>query len=502
MEKPINNTPALKQRRQQALVQGIIQKQEQRQLLAPQLRQTLELLQLPVAALQTKLSQMVEQSPFLTYDLPTNTLSFDALHEATPQDEDQFDDPHTLNANREGYGDQADFIDQQEAQRRYDFRLASLTAEPTLFQHLEAQLESLSPPPSITSEHLTFICGQLDERGYLRIPKEELLVAWANLHHGIASLSEKQLETAIKTVQTLDPVGVGARSLQECLLLQTQADIRHLPNRALYLRLCHNLAHVEHDTPAQLCKHLHCTPDDLHDAFRYLRTLDPAPGRHFAPPEPLWTPDILAQRDSAGQWRAYTYEAALPTLRFDNETLRTIEQHPLNSDTKHYLSIAKSEATQLLSALEARNTMLQRIAQAIFDQQQAFLNSGCDIAQLRPLQQRTIAETLNFHPSTLSRAVKDKMVKVEGKRAPIPLALFFTHAIPTQNDAPGETVSDHHIRARIKDLIEHESPAHPLSDEAIATQLQKEGFALARRTVAKYRTQLNIPSTRDRRLRA
>ncbi len=475
-------------------------RQTQRQALSQQTRQYLKLLQLPTLALQTELRQLAEQSPFLTYDLPQHTLSYDTLTEKERIQVAESEDADYLNAGREGYGDLADPTAQAEAERRYDYRLASVTAQPSLYQHLLAQLPTVTLPHGVSVDLVEFLCGQLDERGYLRLDKEALLTAWAGLHRGIAGLTEEGLEAAIKTVQQLDPVGIGARSLQECLLLQVQADMRTLPNRALYLRLCRNLAAVEHDSPTQLCRRLQCTAAELHEALHYLRTLNPAPGSAFAPPEPYFVPDILAVRDAEGRWRAVTDTAALPTFRLDEAALASAEALAKERSERSFVAAAKLEAQQILSAFHERNASLQRIAQIIFDRQQAFLEGGCDIAALRPLQQKEVAAAVGYHRSTISRAVKDKMVKIAGKRIPIPLALFFTHAVNAESKTPEAPLSDHKVRAAIKALIADEDKRKPLSDEAIVKQLAAQGMHLARRTVAKYRTQLAIPSTHQRRI--
>lgn len=482
-----------------ALVQAPTQ--VQRQALSMQARRCLELLQLPRQDLQIRLRQFAEQNPFLEYAPPAGTVSLDALREATAAANDSLEDPDYLNNGYEGYGDQADPDRLREESKAHDYGLSLLTADETLYGHLERQIPTLTRSPGVSEELIRFLCGSLAPDGYLRTPKDELLADWSVLHHGILSVDETLLERAVKDLQTLDPSGIGARTLQECLLLQVRADSRVLPDRALYLRLCRHLARVPVESTATMTRLLGCTESEYRDALAYLKTLNPAPGSAYAHTDPLPPPDLTAVRDATGRWIAIATDDTQPVFALDEEAIERAGQAAKTPDERRYVRETQTAARRLVSAVEERNETLLRVAQAVFDRQQDYLGRRCDSAWLRPLRQSAVAEVLGCSASTVSRAVKDKTVRVPGKRVPVPLSGFFSHAVPRIGEGSDEAVSDHRIRAAIRGLVDREDKAAPLSDGALCAALRREGYRIARRTVAKYRTQLNIPSTRDRRLK-
>lgn len=481
----------------QTLSTGQEQRQAQEMHLSLQARQRLELLQLPLIELTTSLRQKAEQNPFLEFEPPLHGESLEAAQEAYLREEQK--DSEYFNSGREGYGDQKDPAAREEAARKHDWQIASLTEPETLYRHLERQvLEQMTPGPE--RELVLFVCAALDARGYLRESQQALLSAWFSACGGTPVLSRPQdLERAIRTVQTLDPVGVGARSLRECLELQIRADDRYNLLRDLEIRLCQRLESVATQRPEQLAKILRCTPEELRQALADLRKLNPAPGLAYARQEPLGVPEIVAIQRPDGSWKAVCDERNFPLFRVDEASVEEAKAYAKGRDEQKQVADWERQADSWVEAYHERNETLQRVAQLTFDRQGAYLASGGNPATLKPLLQRDIAQAIGYDESIVSRAIKDKSVRVATSRKLLSLSSFFSRALPSSASTEAESLSDKQVKSVIKALIDAEDPARPLSDEALTKALaDQHHLTLARRTVAKYREQLGIPSTRDR----
>ena len=476
-------------------------RQSQEAALSMQARLRLRLLPLPLPALRAELRQKAEHNPFLEYVEPAfGTVSLDAASEGAAREADEEGNLDYFNASLEGFGDQADPEALAVAQRRHEWLIQTQTARPSLYQHLADQV-ARQTPEGPWRRLLLLICDALDTDGYLRATPHDVLSDWWQANGGKpeANFSEADVARAIREVQALDPVGVGARSLAECLALQTRADPRDLPNRERYLRLCDHLGSLLTESPARLARDLRCTPEELREALAYLRTLNPFPGRAFAPPEPLDGPEIVALRRPDGSWQAVCDERRFPLFRVDEAAVGAARAAVRTADERACVANLENRARLDVEAYHERNDTLLRVAQAAFDRQRAFLDSGGDRGTLRPLLLREVAQAIGYDESIVSRTVKDKTVRVATSRALIPLRAFFTHALRAESEAEGEAISDQRAKAALKSLVEGENPAKPLSDQALTVALAARGIPLARRTVAKYREALGIPSTRERR---
>ncbi len=448
--------------------------------------------------------QRAEQNPFLEYAEPPREASLEALLDPTLERLDPTDNLDYFNESLEGFGDQTDPAALAEAERRHSYQLLSQTEPETLYRHLERQvLQQFAP--GTERELLLFVCDALDSDGYLRQSLTDLLADWWHLRQGTppkAFATEAALRRAIRVVQSLDPVGVGARSLAECLELQVRADPSYQVNRALYLRLCHRLGSLLSETPERFARTLHCTPQELTAALAYLRTLNPFPGRIFAAREALETPEVIAVWED-GVWRAVCDERKFPLFRVDEASVALAKTAPASAEERRAVAEYEGQARLLVDAYHERNETLRKVAQATFLHQAAFLSSGGDPATLRPLLQKTIAEEVGYDESIISRTIKDKLVRVATSRKLLPLKAFFTHALPAKaNGGEAEAISDQQAKSALRALVDAEDRTRPLSDQALMEALAAQGIILARRTVAKYREQLDIPSTRERRIRA
>ncbi len=476
------------------------QRQAQEQVLSIQAQQRLKLLPLPIQALQMEMRQRAEQNPFLEFEPALEAESLDALRERAAGDAGEADDPDYLLSGREGYGEQTDFIDRVEAARRHEWRLLSQTEPETLYRHLERQiLETLDP--GAQRDLTLLVCDALDSDGYLRTSSEALLADWWQLCQGRAEVAESaDLPRAIAAVQALDPVGVGARSLAECLALQVQAAPGYDTQRALKLRLCHHLNALLDRSPERLAKDLRCTPAELAEALAFLKGLNPFPGRAFAPKENLEVPEVVALPMADGSWKASCDERIFPRFRVDEAAIEAAREAAKTREERACISDLERSARLLVDAYHERNDTLRRVAQVIFNHQRAFLASGGEASTLKPLLQREVAQAVGYDESIISRTIKDKSVRVATARKPIPLKAFFTRALPVAA-AGSESVSEQQAKQALRELVAAEDPAAPLSDQAIMEAMAARGIPLARRTVAKYRDLLGIPSTRQRRKR-
>lgn len=487
----------------QQLTPGVSQQQRQTQspALSELAQQRLKLLPLQVNELTMFLRQRAEANPFLEFEPPVQTESFEELRDAAlsedPYDADGAD--YLLNG-REGYGDDRDPETAAEAAARHDRLILSQTEPLTLYRHLELQVKRLLPPGAKRDLAL-LVCDALDDDGYLRTPIAELESAWWESCGGRPLLTERaDIEAAVRLVQSLDPVGVGARSPEECLLLQVKADPAYDVTRDLRIRLCHALNAILTESPEQMARRLRCTVEEYRAALASLRQLSPYPGRAFAPKENPEQPEIVAVQDETGRWCAICDERLFPLFRVDEASVKRAREGVATPDDRKWITQQTAEARLLVAAYHERNETLRRVAQAVFDHQPAFLAAGGDPAHLRPLLQRDIAREIGYDESIISRTVKDKSVRLATAAKPIPFKAFFTHALPQSAGAEG-AVSDQQVKQAIKELIAEENPACPLSDQALTERLAAKGMPLARRTVAKYREGLGIPSTRDRKKR-
>ncbi len=473
------------------------QRLHQEQTLTLQARQRLELLPLPLAELSQALRQKAEQNPFLEYAPPGFAESIEAAADREAHRTDEETSLDYYNNSLEGFGDQATPDDSAEALRRHDWLILSQTEPPTLYRHLEDQvLKQLAPSPH--RELVLFLCDALDRDGYLRTPLPELLSDWWQACGGRPELRTlADLEAALRVVQSLDPVGVGARTLAECLALQVQADPAYTTARGLRLRLCQRLGSLLTERPAALARQLRCTPEELTETLAYLRTLNPFPGRAFAADERVESPEIVAVPDEQGGWRALCDERRFPLFRVDEAAVAQAKAAIRTRDERQTVTDLEARARLWSEAYRERNETLRHVAQATFDRQGEFLASGGDPATLRPLLQREVAEAVGYDESIISRTVRDKFVRVATSRKLLPLKSFFTHALPRSGGE--EAVSDQRAKQALQALIKAEDPRKPLSDQALMEALATQGIPLARRTIAKYRDLLGIPSTRERR---
>ena len=352
--------------------------------------------------------------------------------------------------------------------------------EPTLAEHLESQIGAVASGPGELFV-ARFLIGLLDEAGYLTVPLDEVAQDL-----GVAL---PEVERALSAVQMLDPTGVGARTLGECLALQAKEADRYDPCMA---KLLANLELVAKGSFAQLKRMCGVDDEDFADMLRELRSYDPKPGLRFGGGEraPV-VPDILVSPAKSG-WDIALNEATLPRLVINRSYFLELRSRR-DQGTKSWLSEKLADANWLVKALDQRQKTILKVAAAIVEQQEGFFRRG--VSHLKPLTLRAVAEKIGMHESTVSRVTSNKYLHCA--RGLFELKFFFTSGVAA---ADGEgSVSAEAVKAQIRALVDAEDPGAILSDDTLVELLREKGFDLARRTVAKYREAIGIGSSVQRR---
>ncbi len=354
--------------------------------------------------------------------------------------------------------------------------------DPTLAEHLEAQIGAVAGDARelFIARHLI---GLLDEAGYLATTLREVA---ADLDVPLA-----EAERALAVVQMLDPTGVGARSLSECIALQAKEADRYDPCMA---RLIDNLELVARGEFSRLKRMCDVDDEDFADMLAELRGYDPKPGLKFGQGErePV-VPDILIAPGAKDSWSIAINEATLPRLVVNRSYYVELKNGCTDRESKSWLSEKLADAKWLIKALDQRQKTILKVAAEIVKQQEGFFRRG--VAHLKPLTLRAVAEAVAVHESTVSRVTSNKYLHCP--RGTFELKYFFTSGIAS-TDGEG-AVSAEAVKAQIRALCDAENPGDILSDDQLVELLRAKGFDLARRTVAKYREAIGIGSSVQRR---
>ncbi len=358
----------------------------------------------------------------------------------------------------------------------------------TLSDHLNRQLTMLVLPANVRRA-AEGIIGNLDENGYLTVSLEEIATQ--------EECTPGEAQTALRTVQSLDPLGVGARDLRECLLLQL--DSRGAKDGVAWQMVDRHLSQVQSRHWKEIAKALGRPMEHIEVAFGAIRGLDPRPGlRYSGPPPQKIEPDVYIFKDG-GQYVVQLNDDEVPQLRLSPSYRRMLEKGPQTDqeakDARGYLRERYHSALQLLKNIEQRKQTILKVCQSIVARQGEMFDRGIDA--LRPMMIKEVAEEIGVHPSTVSRAVASKYAHTP--LGVFELRFFFSEAVQGASGAETPLLV---LKRRVKKMIEEEDPAQPLTDEQITARLLEERIVVTRRTVAKYREDMKIPSTHQRRRRA
>ena len=463
--------------------------------LTPQLQQSIRLLQLSTLELNQELEQILQDNPLLerededeseashsAAEAPAHTAEAESQSTETPQAESTESEPATAL-------DDADWNDYSSAggdDEDNDYAQGSVSGA-TLREHLLNQL-IVSPLTLRDRTLVAALIDDLDESGFLTQPLEDIT---ASLHDELEELEQEEVDTALKHLQNMDPTGVGARNLAECLTLQLRALPADTPARDAAMRLTSNYLDLLAARDVGKLKKLLAIDDaTLRAARALILSLNPRPGAAFGADETHYViPDVYV-RKVKGMWIASLNADAMPKLRVNRVYADILARHRENGGSQ--LASQLQEARWLIKNVQQRFDTILRVSQAIVDRQKHFFEHG-EVA-MRPLVLREIADAVELHESTISRVTTQKYMMTP--RGLYELKYFFGSHVSTDN---GGACSSTAIRALIKQLIAAESGKKPLSDGQLAEVLGQQGIVVARRTVAKYRESLQIPPANMRR---
>ncbi|OHV12382.1 RNA polymerase factor sigma-54 [Kushneria phosphatilytica] len=449
--------------------------------MTPQLQQAIALLQLSTLDLRQEIQQALESNPLLELEE-----DFDELELSDPRDEEWAEDiPDELALDSQWEDIYPDAVGNGSDQAP-DFERN--TAAETLQQHLGAQLALLTLDERDHQMAETLI-DALDDSGYLSVTLDELCQGLRA--QGMAGLRVSELEQLLVRLQQFEPSGVFARDLRECLLLQLAqlpSDTPHLPQTRRLIR--HFLEALGLDNRKLLRRRLGVDDETLTTIIATIRTLDPRPGQRFEGAEQGYiVPDLILRRSPRDGWQLELNPDALPRLRIQPDYAALIRRAD-KSDDNSFLKQHLQEARWLMKSLSSRNDTLLRVGREIMLHQQAFLEHGEEA--MKPLVLADIASAVEMHESTISRVTTRKYIHTP--RGVFELKHFFSSHVGQEGEGHASTA----IRARIKKLISDESPRKPLSDARLVSLLSDSGITVARRTIAKYRESMGIPSSSER----
>ncbi|HEV2915923.1 MAG TPA: RNA polymerase factor sigma-54 [Pyrinomonadaceae bacterium] len=366
-----------------------------------------------------------------------------------------------------------------------------LTRPPSLSEHLEWQLH-MSPIKGEVCDAALCVIGNLDSDGRLNATQEEIAA--------MGGWSLELVEEARQAVMRLEPVGCGARDVRECLHVQLEA--RGEGDRLAATLVSQHLNDLQQHKLPNLSKQIGVDVDTLLAELQIIRTLDPYPGRRYSSEEPiLIAPEIYIEKldelkddagDELGGYIIYFADDGSPRLRISQNYQKMLSQQTTTKETRDFIRDKMRSAVDLLRNIEHRRQTIYKVVESIIKRQHEFLDKG--VQYIKPMMLKDIAEDIGMHLSTVSRVVNRKYAHTP--QGVIELRRFFTEGMMNEE---GEEVSTRIIKLRIKKLIEEEDSHNPITDDQVVKILTKEGIKLSRRTVAKYRDQMQIPGSRERR---
>ena len=472
--------------------------------MTPQLQQAIRLLQLSTLELQTEIQQTLEENPMLELeeDSPSNDASTDSGESQASTDTEisAADSQIDMEKNQEipdelavdtDWGDIYDITTSTSSASSSsdggnDYLENQSSGDENLQEHLLWQLQN-SPISETDLIIGTTIIDAINNDGYLTESIEEI-------HQGLINeldIELDEVEAVLHRIQHFDPLGVGARDLRECLLLQLEqfdsdtpelADVKMLIENYLDLIGAHDYARLQRKTRR--------SEEELHTLISFIQTLNPKPGSVISSGTTHYiAPDIYVRKVN-GRWRVELNPETSPKIRVNQIYADHLKASGRGEDTSH-LKNSLQEARWFIKSLQSRNETLIRVGKAIVERQRLFLEYGDE--GMKPMILRDIAEELEMHESTISRVTTQKYMHTP--RGVFEFKFFFSSRVSTSD---GGECSATAIRAMMKKLIENENPQKPLSDNKISAFLIKEGINVARRTVAKYRESMMIPPSNER----
>ena len=501
-----------------------VQKQTQNLVLAPQLRQSLKILQVPALELRSAILEELQTNPLLE-EFGTNDESLDAeVEESSPDEIEPEEFPEEKNEATESSEetneeieleqnqiedlDDLDFSDEfailkemeedlrehfeseyegeaklgnSEAEEKRKFFFDSLVAETSLQEHLLEQLKLVETSVG-QREACEYLIGSLDENGFMSSNLSDL-----GLLSGIAL---GDLQSGLEILQSFDPVGIASKDLQECLI--KQMDARGWEETTAYAIVKDYFPLLVRRRVPELSRKLSESTEEIHSALEKIAELDPSPGRRFSEDSnQAVSPDATVEK-VGGEWVISLNNDYIPRLKINKTYKELITKGTLSGKEKEYVRNQMRAGKFLINSIDQRQNTIERITRQILDRQADFFEEG--VSKLHPMTMSTVADSIEVHETTVSRAIANKFLSTP--HGTFPFKYFFT---PGYSGKDGDTVSNTSVKEIIGSIIEQEDSSKPLSDRKIVDLLADKDIKLARRTVAKYREELGIPPTNLRR---
>ncbi len=460
----------------------------QKLILTPQLQQAIKLLQLPQLELSQTLNNELVENPFLEETVEESSgLEAEENEEeastAAPSDQSEPEQnplEKLIDYNVDDYFNNQSYDGRDLGYFTPDIKptqsLEHYVSEGTdLYDHLTWQLRLTDTSPELR-EAAEVVIGNIDENGYLQATEEDIA--------SYTGLPAEVAREAISLVQTFDPVGVGARNLTECLMLQIQA--LNLKDTLVETLVINDLGSLEKRKYQQLAQHYACTQKEILHALSIIEGLEPKPGRGYSSTQPIYIkPDVYVIRVD-DDFQILLNDENIPHLRINSYYKKLLaHKNSLQKDEKAYLEEKLRSAVWLLKSLDHRNKTIYRVTESILKFQRDFFEKG--VSGMKPLNLKDVAEELEMHESTISRATSNKYLSCS--HGLFNFRFFFSSSIKGDNGSVSSTA----VKDMIKKLISEENPRKPLSDQKISDMIRDFQIKIARRTVAKYREELNIP---------
>ncbi|EEQ7743222.1 RNA polymerase factor sigma-54 [Escherichia coli] len=471
--------------------QGLQLRLSQQLAMTPQLQQAIRLLQLSTLELQQELQQALESNPLLEQidtheEIDTReTQDSETLDTADALEQKEMPEELPLDASWDTIytagtpsGTSGDYIDDE-------LPVYQGETTQTLQDYLMWQVE-LTPFSDTDRAIATSIVDAVDDTGYLTVPLEDILESM-----GDEEIDIDEVEAVLKRIQRFDPVGVAAKDLRDCLLIQLSQFDKTTPwlEEARLIISDHLDLLANHDFRT-LMRVTRLKEDVLKEAVNLIQSLDPRPGQSIQTGEPEYViPDVLVRKHN-GHWTVELNSDSIPRLQI-NQHYASMCNNARNDGDSQFIRSNLQDAKWLIKSLESRNDTLLRVSRCIVEQQQAFFEQGEEY--MKPMVLVDIAQAVEMHESTISRVTTQKYL--HSPRGIFELKYFFSSHVNTEG---GGEASSTAIRALVKKLIAAENPAKPLSDSKLTSLLSEQGIMVARRTVAKYRESLSIPPSNQR----
>jgi RNA polymerase sigma-54 factor len=477
---------------------------EQRMKLAPRMIQSMEILQLPMLALLEKIEAELNSNPVLEVAEPSETegsaeADVQQQSETEPgekdlivnQDRSKADDFEHLSdfaGQTDDYLHRAEFSKRTRDDEEPDRKLEAMSNTPDKGQSLHDYLTEqwrLVDADEKTKKAGQLIIDYIDEKGYLKVRLQQLYNKDRN------DFGMEHLEKALQLVQQLEPAGVGARDAKECLLIQM---VQSSEDMSFEFQLVSKYLDklLENKLP-EIAKRMNCSVERINEALLRMRKLDTSPGLQISREQnhPVKA-DVIVDPAEGGGFKVYLAEKSIPALRINEHYADMVKDKKLDSQARDFLRTNIRSARWLMDAIEQRRQTLLRVSQAVVDRQREFFEKGT--MYLKPLPMSEVADKVGVHVATVSRAVSGKYI--QSPQGIMPLRGLFGGGMETDS---GGAESFEAIRAKMQQIIDGEDKSKPLSDEAIRKKLEQIGVRdIARRTVAKYRKIMNIPTARFR----